>query len=57
MAKQFDFEQRAKECAQHAEAAVNEQAREVWRRMQAYWLKRAAETRTPRGLKTTTTSR
>ena len=46
MGKSFDYEQRAKECAQHAETAANGQARKVWQDMQAYWLKRAAESGT-----------
>ena len=40
--KDMDFSKRADECALHAATAHNEQAREVWAKMEQYWRKRAA---------------
>jgi hypothetical protein len=43
VAKSFDYEKRAQECALRAATAANDQAREVWRQLEAYWLKRASD--------------
>jgi hypothetical protein len=43
MAKAFDYEKRAQECALHAATAANDQARDVWRQLEVYWRKRAAD--------------
>jgi hypothetical protein len=47
VAKQFDFNKRADECALHAATARNDRAREVWVKMEQYWRKRAAGAEAP----------
>jgi hypothetical protein len=44
MIKRFDYAERAEDCALHAATAANDQARDVWRKMEAYWRKRNEET-------------
>jgi hypothetical protein len=39
----FDYQQRVLECARQAETAPNLQARIVWKRMEAFWRKRAVD--------------
>jgi hypothetical protein len=44
MPKTFDYAKRADECQLRAATAANDQAREVWREMEAYWRKRIEAT-------------
>jgi hypothetical protein len=39
--RQLDYQQRVVECARQAETAPNLQARIIWKRMEAFWRKRA----------------
>ncbi|MPZ38614.1 MAG: hypothetical protein GEU95_11190 [Rhizobiales bacterium] len=37
----FDYQERISECAQWAEKAANDQAREIWKEMERFWRQRA----------------
>jgi hypothetical protein len=37
----FDYQQRMSECAQWAEHAANDKAKEVWKEMERFWRQRA----------------
>jgi hypothetical protein len=37
----FDYQQRINECAQWAENAANDQAKEIWKEMERFWRQRA----------------
>jgi hypothetical protein len=39
--RQVDYQQRVLECAKQADTAPNLQARIIWKRMEAFWRKRA----------------
>ncbi len=41
--KTFDYQKRADECASWARSAVNDQARDVFAKMEGYWRKRARD--------------
>ena len=42
MEQDTDFSRHADECALHAATAHNDHARQVWKKMEQYWRKRAA---------------
>ena len=37
----FDYQERISECAQWAEKAANDQAKELWKEMERFWRRRA----------------
>jgi hypothetical protein len=57
--KTFDYVHHAAECSVQAAISSNDQAREVWRKMEAFWRKRIEETTPvkPRSLATAGDSR
>jgi hypothetical protein len=47
MSSRLDYQKRAVGCAARAATAGNDHARDVWREMEKYWRKRAAENDAP----------